>query len=254
MRRLLIILGLLLAPVATIAPQPAAAQAEGSTSCGVGSKFSERWRTRSYRGTTTGQEFTNSCPYPIKLYYCLSYDPNPESCASLPQFSAVVLQPGATTRVYPTERNTTQYIHDIQCNQEEQLVDWRSQYTQQKGLRCKAPLPANVNRSAYPGTGATPNPSAPKATWRNAALASDYITYPSSFLGTLVEVRVVANIGVNPTGRATGCQITSSSGFYDFDMETCSVFMRYARFKPATDASGTAVESFYEAKMLWAAP
>lgn len=254
MARILTILAVLLAPVAVFTPTAAHAQMEGSLVCSSSQSFAERWRTRRYYGTDNGQEYQNNCDFTIKLYFCLSYDPNPESCSTAGQFQYVVLRPGARQRIYPTARNSEQYVHNIQCGESDTLVDWRSQYTQAKGPRCKFPMPANVNRSAYPGTGTPANPSAPVVSLRNGSSLMDGSEYPMSLLGTLVEGRTVAAIAVGTNGRATGCHITSSSGYYEMDKAACDVFMRRARFSFPTDASGAAVPGFFEGKITWTAP
>jgi TonB family protein len=249
--RFLIFLGLLLAPLAILTSAPANAQM--GAACSAKNDFTERWNTRRYEYRAQGIEVSNACEYTIKLYYCFSYDPSPESCPTAGAFSWVTLSPGASRRLPVNDSDSIRYMHETQCFDGDTLIDWRSQFTTARGPRCQSPLPANVNRSAYPGEGAAAASGAPKAQLRSSNLfAGD--EYPQNLLGSLAEGRTVARIAVSPQGRATGCHIVSSAGFYDMDRALCTLFMRRARFNPALDAAGNAVEGQYEAKVTWTAP
>lgn len=252
--RILTIVGLLLTPVAIVAPTPADAQMEGSLSCAGNDGFRERWRTRSHYGTTNGQEYRNDCQISIRLYYCVSTNPDPESCATTAHFASVVLRPGGKTRIYPTASNVHQYVHQIQCGEDEPLIDWRSKFTDAKGPRCQVPLPPDVSRAPYPPVGIAADPSAPKATLRSPQMLANRVEFPRQLVGTMAEGRTIANIAVSPEGRALGCQVTGSAGFYLMDKATCDIYMRYARFIPAKDASGNPVAGFYEARITWTSP
>lgn len=249
--RLLVVLGLLLGPAALAVPSAASAQT-GST-CSAKSAFTERWTTRRYEYRAEGFEISNACDYEIRLYYCFSYDPNPASCPGAASFSAVTLAPGASRRLPVNNSASLRYLHEIQCFVGDTLVDWRSRFTSTSGPRCQSPMPASVNRSAYPGEGTAAAPGAPLATLRSNNL---YLgeAYPDSLLGTLAEGRTVARIAVSPQGRPTGCHIVSSAGFYEMDRAVCTTFMRRARFTAAMDAGGNPVEGQYEAKVTWTSP
>jgi len=249
--RLLIIVGLLVASVSVMTPNVANAQT--GAVCSAKNGFTERWNTRRYEYRAQGIEVSNACDYTIKLYYCFSLDPNPESCPTAGVFSSVILSPGASRRLPVNDSDYLRYLHEIQCFDGDKLIDWRSQFTTARGPRCQSPLPANVNRSAYPGEGTVASPGAPMAQLRsNNLFAGD--EYPENLLGSLAEGRTVARIAVSSQGRATGCYITSSAGFYDMDRALCTLFMRRARFSPALDAAGNAVDGQYEAKVTWTAP
>lgn len=254
MRSILAILSLLLTPVAVFTASPAAAQMEGSLGCGAHSNYSQRWNSRRYEYTGEGTEVQNGCDFAIRYYYCFSADPNPESCASVSQFYYVTLPPRGRQRLGVNRTRSIQYVHNIQCLADEPLIDWHSKFTDAKGPRCQSPLPADVDRRPYPLVGTAPNPNAPKATMRSPQSIAARVEFPYQLLGTMAEGRTIANIAVSPEGRAIGCQVTGSAGFYLMDKATCDIYMRYGRFVPATDAGGNPVVGVFEARITWTSP
>ena len=56
------------------------------------------------------------------------------------------------------------------------------------------------------------------------------------------------------TGRVAQCEITESSGSRWLDEATCRNLVRRARFHPATNSQGEAIEGQYEGKMRWYIP
>jgi hypothetical protein len=254
MRHLLVMLSVLLMPVAGLMPQSARAQTEATLACTTSQKSTERWRTREYRGTSSHLDYRNTCTSPVKFYYCINQNPDRSSCSSVAHFQLQILQPGETTRLSPTTTNVTQYFHTIQCANTAQLADWKSQFSEEAGPRCKNPLPANVNRAPYPGTGNVAVPSAPAAKLRNGDSMGFDVEYPVALWDTLAEGDVSAIIAVGANGRAKGCQITRSSGFFDFDKATCDVFMRRGYFSPAKGVDGTAVDGITKVRLIIPAP
>ncbi|SNS41463.1 energy transducer TonB [Sphingopyxis indica] len=65
--------------------------------------------------------------------------------------------------------------------------------------------------------------------------------------GGEVEVRFT----VQPTGRATGCRITRSSGDASLDATTCRLIEERFRFRPATNAAGTSIATQYGWRQRW---
>ena len=59
---------------------------------------------------------------------------------------------------------------------------------------------------------------------------------------------------VDPTGRVTGCNVTTSSGSLSLDLATCSIIQRRARFTPAQDGAGRAVADRVQARIRWVLP
>lgn len=65
--------------------------------------------------------------------------------------------------------------------------------------------------------------------------------------GGEVEVRFT----VQPTGRATGCRVTRSSGDASLDATTCRLIEARFRFRPATNAAGIAIATPYGWRQRW---
>lgn len=78
--------------------------------------------------------------------------------------------------------------------------------------------------------------------------------YPSRALREEREGVTRFRLSVGPDGRATGCDITGSSGSPDLDAATCSNLMRRARFAPATDGEGNPTSGSYSSSVRWQIP
>lgn len=55
-------------------------------------------------------------------------------------------------------------------------------------------------------------------------------------------------------GTATGCQVTTSSGYADLDAATCDLVRREARFNPATNTAGQPTDGTWSGDMHWITP
>lgn len=87
--------------------------------------------------------------------------------------------------------------------------------------------------------------------------ASSWISdtdYPDGALRDRREGTAGFRLSVGANGRAKDCVITSSSGSADLDSATCSNILKRARFSPAEDASGTAVDASYSSRVSWNLP
>ncbi len=74
---------------------------------------------------------------------------------------------------------------------------------------------------------------------------------PQSYLAK-EEGPVGFRIAVDAQGNATGCEVTSSSGFARLDEATCPVLMgRVPKFEPAIDANGEAVAAYFADEADW---
>jgi protein TonB len=69
--------------------------------------------------------------------------------------------------------------------------------------------------------------------------------YPPAARDARQSGKVAITLSVDATGKAIGCEVTSSSGFPLLDTGTCEIALRNARFKPARSASGEAVAGTY---------
>lgn len=63
--------------------------------------------------------------------------------------------------------------------------------------------------------------------------------------------RVNVRLLVAATGRPTDCKVVRSYNEPAFDKLACEKLLRYGRFEPALDASGTAVPSYYATTVVW---
>ena len=92
-------------------------------------------------------------------------------------------------------------------------------------------IPAN-----YPGTWATTN------------------DYPVRALHNMEQGATGFSLTVDPRGRVASCLVTESSGSLDLDEATCRLVADRARFVPATDRKGRAVEGSYTSRVHWVLP
>lgn len=101
------------------------------------------------------------------------------------------------------------------------IKTWGLDIEQQKRLR----------RKAYPTN--------PSESWFNDS------DYPAAMAQGGYEAIVNFRVLVDPTGRATSCHIQSSTRPKAFDDVVCGAIMRRARFRPALDADGKPVTSYW---------
>ncbi len=78
--------------------------------------------------------------------------------------------------------------------------------------------------------------------------------YPSSAVRAEESGTTGFRLEVGPDGRATSCNVTSSSGSSTLDEATCRLVQRRARFSPAKDTSGAAVSDTYSSRIKWVLP
>jgi len=67
--------------------------------------------------------------------------------------------------------------------------------------------------------------------------------YPSEAVSNHWQGNVVVDVTISPKGRVTACRVAKSSGHQILDDTTCKVVSQRARFKPATDQQGNAIET-----------
>lgn len=105
-------------------------------------------------------------------------------------------------------------------------------------------VPAPVFREAARGATPRGNPGS----WIRSA------DYPARALRAGEEGTVRFNLTIGPNGEVTACQIIGSSGYPALDEATCSLVSRRARFNPAVDSTGSAVEGRYANAVRWRLP
>lgn len=75
--------------------------------------------------------------------------------------------------------------------------------------------------------------------------------YPARALREEREGTVGVRVTVTAQGRATGCQVTASSGHSDLDQAACQGMERYAQFNPALDAAGNPTEGSFSTRIVY---
>lgn len=78
--------------------------------------------------------------------------------------------------------------------------------------------------------------------------------YPAAALRNGEEGTAAFAIAIDPAGRVTACSITQSSGSASLDATTCSILQRRARYTPARDSGGAAVEDRSHGRVRWTLP
>ena len=78
--------------------------------------------------------------------------------------------------------------------------------------------------------------------------------YPAAAARVGAQGRVEYTLTIDAAGSVSGCRITASSGNADLDKTTCEVMLEYARFEPAVDDSGKAVQGEWSKAFRWVLP
>jgi protein TonB len=78
--------------------------------------------------------------------------------------------------------------------------------------------------------------------------------YPSAALRAEEEGVVTITVRVGADGRVGACTVTGSSGHGALDAATCRLYQRRARFTPARDDAGNAIETSYTDRVRWELP
>lgn len=80
------------------------------------------------------------------------------------------------------------------------------------------------------------------------------LEYPSSAMRQGIQGSVRYRLLVSGAGEVSSCEVLESSGSEILDRATCRHMERYARFSPATNEFGEAVQAVFEGTMTWALP
>lgn len=78
--------------------------------------------------------------------------------------------------------------------------------------------------------------------------------YPLEALRKDEEGIVAVVLRIGSAGEVTDCVVSSSSGSPSLDLQTCRLLWRRARFQPARDDKGQAVESAFTQRIKWRLP
>ena len=78
--------------------------------------------------------------------------------------------------------------------------------------------------------------------------------YPAEAIRREETGTVRFKLQIDTRGRVTDCTIMESSGSSSLDRATCSIIRRRARYEPARDGSGRAVQDFATGQIRWVLP
>lgn len=112
-----------------------------------------------------------------------------------------------------------------------------------------APAPPPVSLQSLPPEGDFPHRASANLP---ALFATDDYPFEARRKGETGTVAFTA--AIDRDGRVTDCTITTSSGSPSLDLATCSIIRSRARFRPARDAAGRAVEDSQSARISWRLP
>jgi len=93
-----------------------------------------------------------------------------------------------------------------------------------------------------------PIPASNPGTWVTAE------DYPTLALRNEEQGVVRFLLTVGPDGVPLACKVTETSNFDTLDKQTCTLLLARARFRPARDGKGNAVEGLFRSRMLWKIP
>jgi TonB family protein len=95
---------------------------------------------------------------------------------------------------------------------------------------------------------ATPPP--PVSTSVASLISND--DYPAEALRNDWQGRVKVRLRIGTDGRVRACRVVQSSGHAPLDLKTCEIMLVRARFTPARDKDGHAVEDdFLSPPIVW---
>ena len=129
--------------------------------------------------------------------------------------------------------------------------------------------PATTSTGDETGTGTGPLPTAtptptpsPKPLYQPKAAkpkgdSSGWLTtddYPTRSIRERQEGRTGYRLTVDAAGRVTACAVTGPSGHTELDARACQLLPKRARFDPARDTNGAAVNGSYSGNIQWRLP
>ena len=99
-----------------------------------------------------------------------------------------------------------------------------------------------------PGNRSTPTPITNPGTW----ITPD--DYPAVAWVSHAEGSVGFELQVDPRGKVSRCNVTTSSGFAVLDQAACNLLSARASFSPGHDAQGKAISGTYRSRVRWVMP
>lgn len=107
---------------------------------------------------------------------------------------------------------------------------------------------------AEPAPAALPLPPGAIAPTGNAAEWISADDYPIESIRREEQGKSLVRWVVDPDGRVRRCGTVSSSGFPRLDAAACAAIIRNARYAPARDASGRAIATTAQRRVVWLLP
>ena len=120
-----------------------------------------------------------------------------------------------------------------------------------------SPIPSALPTIAPPPPPPSPTPSFDPVQARPSNNPGGWVTqadYRSSWVNRGYDGQVGFRVSVGASGRVEGCSVTRSSGVSALDEATCQLVTRRARFAPAKNSQGRAVDGSYTGAVLWQLP
>lgn len=114
-----------------------------------------------------------------------------------------------------------------------------------------APPPPVIHAPAPPPSPIGKRPATPRGNPGTWVTSNDY---PSRALREELEGTTRFRLIVSADGRTSHCEVRESSGSLALDQTTCSTIRRRARFNPAIDHQGAAIEGSWTSAVRWQIP
>ena len=99
--------------------------------------------------------------------------------------------------------------------------------------------------------GSVREPTSPKPIALEIWAAQIQQNYPASALREKAQGAVSVQLEISRSGRVIDCKVTKSSGHEGLDFGACTSIRRYARFSPALDEAGRAVEGTFQTTITY---
>ncbi len=134
-------------------------------------------------------------------------------------------------------------------------IDWRCKGAKiVDGLRIERGAVVRVDVDLPIVTAVPPAATGARAKSVDVAKWVTSADYPAEALRTRTEGTTGFRLTLSAEGRVTDCVIIQSSGSSVLDSATCGILRRRARFEPARDAKGEAIDSTFSSSFSWRLP
>lgn len=126
------------------------------------------------------------------------------------------------------------------------------------GMARLTPVVARCNRSLLESYGIAATEQDRVASWprakQNLAAYFTVDDYPNVAVRQEQQGETEVRLSVRADGGVGACHVRSSSGSPSLDRQTCAVLQERARFEPARDRSGAAMDGLAFTRILWLLP